>query len=100
MDELDEASPLSSGRLSIDSGGLFAYSVGPSDETSPLSAGLLSIDSGRVLGRVRTGGFIFLFILGGLVSSHISCCFFSLFSLSIFWISGGNLIDFFSGICF
>ena len=83
-DKLDEASPLSSGHLSIDSGRSFGSSIQISDETSLFSSGRLSIDSGRVLGLVRTGGFILLFILNGLVSSRISCCFFSLFSLSSF----------------
>ena len=73
-DELDEASPLSSGHLSIKI----------SDETSPFSSFHLSINSGRFLGLVETSGFILLFILNGLVSSRISCRFFSLFSLSSF----------------
>jgi hypothetical protein len=82
MDELDEASPLSSGRLSIDPVGSFSSSVEISYETLPFSSGFLSIDSGKVLSLVGIGGFILLFILNGLVSSRIYCCFFSLFSLS------------------
>ena len=100
INKLDEASPLYFGRLSIDSGGSFGSSVEISNETSPFFVGLLSIDSWRVLGLVKTGGFILLCILNGLVSSHISCRFFSLFSLSSFWMSGGNLIGFCSGISF